>query len=60
MFVMYFGELNFDIIASTPTLEYLLTISDSFTIFGLWVMGFVVLHINGSNCKLLSPEHYFS
>ena len=34
--------------------------SDSFTIFGLWVLGLAVIHINGSNCKLMSPEHYFS
>ena len=34
--------------------------SDSFTIFGLWVLGLAVAHINESNCKLMSPEHYFN
>ena len=34
--------------------------SDSFTIFGLWVLGLAVSHINESNCKLMSLEHYFS
>ena len=34
--------------------------SDSFTIFGLWVLGLAVSHINESNCKLMSPEHYFN
>ena len=33
--------------------------SDSFTILGLWVLGLTVSHINESNCKLMSPEHYF-
>ena len=33
--------------------------SDSFTILGLWVLGLAVSHINESNCKLMSPEHYF-
>ena len=33
--------------------------SDSFTIFGLWVLGLAVSHINEDNCKLMSPEHYF-
>ena len=36
-----------------------MAISDSFTILGLWVLGFAVSHINESNCKLVSPEHYF-
>ena len=36
------------------------TCSDSFTILGLWVLGLAVSHINESNCKLMSPEHYFS
>ena len=35
-------------------------ISDSFTIWGLWVLGLAVSHSNGSNCKTLSPEHYLS
>ena len=35
------------------------TISDSFTILGLWVLGLAVSHINESNCKLMSPEHSF-
>ena len=26
---------------------------------GLWVLGLAVSHINESNCKLMSPEHYF-
>ena len=30
--------------------------SDSFTISGLWVLGLTVSHINGFNCKLLSPD----
>ena len=34
--------------------------SDSFTILGLWVLGLAVSHINESNCKLTSPEHYFN
>ena len=33
--------------------------SDSFTILGLWVLGLAVSYINESNCKLMSPEHYF-
>ena len=33
--------------------------SDSFTIFGLWVLGLAVCQINESNCKFMSPEHYF-
>ena len=33
--------------------------SDSFTLLGLWVLGLVVSHINESNYKLMSPEHYF-
>ena len=33
--------------------------SDSFTILGLWGLGLAVSHINESNCKLMSPEHYF-
>ena len=36
-----------------------LTISDSFTILGLWVLGLAVSYINEPNCKLMSPEHYF-
>ena len=36
------------------------TISDSLTIFGLWVLGLAVSHINEFNCKLMSPEHYFN
>ena len=32
--------------------------SDSFTNFGLSVLGIAVSHINESNCKLMSPEHY--
>ena len=34
--------------------------SDSFTILGLWFLGLTVSHINESNCKLMSPDHYFS
>ena len=34
--------------------------SDSFTILSLWVLGLAISHINESNCKLMSPEHYFS
>ena len=34
--------------------------SDSFTILGLWVLGLTVSHINESNCRLMSPEHYFN
>ena len=33
--------------------------NDSFTILGLWVLGLTVSHINESNCKLMSPEHFF-
>ena len=33
--------------------------SDSFTILGLWVLGLGVTHFNESNCKLMSPEHFF-
>ena len=33
--------------------------SDSFTVFGLWVLGLAVTHIYESNCKVMSPEHYF-
>ena len=32
---------------------------DSFTILGFWVLGLAVSHINESNCKLMSPEHFF-
>ena len=32
--------------------------SDSLTILSLRVLGLVVSHINESNCKLMSPEHY--
>ena len=35
-------------------------LSDSFTILGLWVLGLAVSHIIESNCKLRSPEPYFS
>ena len=35
------------------------TYNDSFTILGLWVLGLTVSHINESNCKLMSSEHYF-
>ena len=35
-------------------------ISDSFTTLGLWVLGLAVSHINESNSKLMSPEHYLS
>ena len=31
--------------------------SDSFTILGLWVLRLAVS--NESNCKLMSPDHYF-
>ena len=34
--------------------------SDSFTILGVWVLRLAVTHINESNCKLMSPEHYFN
>ena len=34
--------------------------SGSFTILGLWVLGLAAFHINESNCKLMSPEHYFN
>ena len=34
--------------------------SVSFTILGLWVLGLTVSHINESNCRLMSPEHYFN
>ena len=33
--------------------------SDSFKILDLGVLGLAVSHINESNCKLMSPEHYF-
>ena len=33
--------------------------SDSLTILSLWVLGLAVTHINESNCKLMSQEHYF-
>ena len=33
--------------------------SDSFTILGLWVLVLAVSHMNESNFKLMSPEHYF-
>ena len=36
------------------------TCSDSFTVLGLWVLGLAVSLINESNCKLMSPEHYFN
>ena len=26
----------------------------------IWVLGLAVSHINESNSKLMSPEHYFS
>ena len=32
----------------------------SFKILGLWVLGLAVSHINESNRKLMSPEHYFN
>ena len=38
----------------------LLLNSDSFTNLALWVLGLAVSHINESNCKLMSPEHYFT
>ena len=34
--------------------------SDLFTILGLWVLRLAVSHINESDCKIMSPEHYFS
>ena len=34
--------------------------NDSFTILGLLVLGLAVYHINESNCKLMSQEHYFN
>ena len=37
-----------------------LVYSDSFTIFGLWVLGLAVSHINESNYKLMSPEYFFN
>ena len=33
--------------------------SDSFSILGIWALGLAGSHINESNCKLMSPEHYF-
>ena len=33
--------------------------TESFTILGLWVLGLVVSHNNGSNYKLMSPKHFF-
>ena len=30
-----------------------------FTILGLWVLGLAISHFNESNCKHMSPEHYF-
>ena len=33
--------------------------SDSFTILGFWVHGLTFSHINESNYKVMSPEHYF-
>ena len=33
--------------------------SDSFTILGLWVLELAFSQINESNCKFMSPEHYF-
>ena len=35
------------------------SLSDSFTILGLWVLGLAVSHISKSVCKLMSPELYF-
>ena len=37
-----------------------LVYSDSFTIFGLWVLGLAVSHINESNYKLINPEYFFN
>ena len=45
-----------DVATSNFTYAY----SDSFIILGLWVLGLAVSHINESNCKLMSPEHYFN
>ena len=36
---------------------FLVSSRDSFTIFGLWVLGLTVSNINESNCKLMSLEH---
>ena len=33
--------------------------SDSFTILGLRVLGLAVSRISESNCKRMSPEHFF-
>ena len=34
--------------------------SDSFTILSIWALGLAVSRISESNCKLMSPEHYFN
>ena len=53
-------DLNFsDIVALKVAIFSIIFTSDSFTILGLRVLGLAVSHINESNCKLMSPEHYF-
>ena len=47
-------------VCRTFYLFFATSFSDSFTILGLWVLGLSVSHINESNCKLMSPEHYFT
>ena len=54
LFIMLcLGSIGMESVISEPC-------SDSFTILGIWVLGLADTHINGSNCKLMSPEHYFS
>ena len=50
-----------DIIQKPDLLDGMVyVLSDSFTILGLWVLGLPFSRINESNCKLMSPEHYFN
>ena len=51
--------LHADQILNNFTEMFLMMPSDSFTILGLWVLGLAVSHTNESNCKIMSPEHYF-
>ena len=48
------GQLVFDFYSAKNE-----SFSDSFTILGLWVLGLADTHINESNSKLMSPEHFF-
>ena len=50
---------HLDEVDSEELSEYMTSLSDSFTILGLWVLGLAVIHINESNRKHMSPEHFF-